>query len=398
MANLLDYDSERALSHTDGKPRHGALLANPSCIIVITMAVVLSLFACCLSLFLVWRDVQPHQAALEFPARRLDDRQAFERSPEQEKIIDEVQVGRISQASNRIYKLDADMKQYYSPTIYNVGRMQSPVILAMFNGDGGKYVLRQEGRVQAVEPVPATYQKVKSVSHTLLAIFAIVSPYFENSETGQWRSDASAFNQSMTEALATLDQDEMPAEVEEDCRLILEGGIAFLDKILKKGTCTANEYSTYAKSLLPLVNKNIMLAGKLQVDHFVKVVRRWRTEMGEEEWSRLYTVVNSAWAMRRENVHFQILAQMMGRDAVNTRLIMAETVNDVTEDDLLTLLGRIVNDRSLSILVFDETYRMDVELMGEAANAALQASSCPQYPALNTDFSPYEDHRLPGEK
>jgi len=246
--------------------------------------------------------------------------------------------------------------------------------------------------------VPAIYQKVKSVSHTLLGIFAIVSPYFDYSESGKWRSDASAFNQSMTEALATLDQVAMPAEVEEDCRLILEGGIAFLDKILKQGTCTANEYSTYARSLLPHVNKNIMLAGKLQVDHFESVVKRWRKEMGEEEWSRLYTVVNTAWSMRRENVHFQIMAQMMGRDAVNTRLIMAESVNDVTEDDLLSLLGRIVNDRALSILVFDDTYRMDVELMGEAASAAVQAASCPQYPGLNTDWSPYEDHKIPGEK
>merc|ERR1712003_413953 len=139
----------------------------------------------------------------------------------------------------------------------------------------------------------------------------------------------------------------------------------------------------YAKSLLAHVNKNIMLAGKLQVDHFENVVKRWRKEMGEEEWSRLYTVVNTAWSMRRENVHF---------------LIMAESVNDVTEDDLLLLLGRIVNDRALSILVFDETYRMDVELMGKAASAAVQAASCPQYPGLNTDWSPYEDHKIPGEK
>jgi hypothetical protein len=109
-------------------------------------------------------------------------------------------------------------------------------------------------------------------------------------------------------------------------------------------------------------------------------------------------VVNSAWAMRRQNVHFQIMAQMMGRDAVNDRLIMAEAINNVTEDDLLMLLGRIVNDRVLSILVFDETFRMDVELMGEAARAATESAACPHYPSVDTNWMPYEQHKMPNEQ
>ena len=202
----------------------------------------------------------------------------------------------------------------------------------------------------------------------------------------------------MKEALATLGNAGMPAEFEGYCRTILKGGIAFMDNALETGHFTAEDYSKYAKDLLPTVMKNVALAGKLQVDHFETVVKKWRAEMGEEEWSRLYAIVNSAWAMRRQNVHFQIMAQMMGRDAINDRLIMAEAMNDVTEDDLLMLLGRIVNDRVLSILVFDKTYRMDVELMGESARAATEDAACPHYPALSSDWMPYEEHKMPNEQ
>jgi hypothetical protein len=321
-----------------------------------------------------------------------------EQSSEQQAIIDQMQLTAPEEAANYLYTLDTEMQSNYAKTQYATGQMQSPVILAMFNGTGGRYILRRNGKQEAVEPVPALYQQMKSVSHTLVGIFEIISPYFEDSQTGNWQHSLAEYDRQMKEALARLSNVGMPTEYERYCQNILEGGIAFMDKALKTGTFTAADYSAYAKALMPDVYKTISLAGKLQVDHFQAVVKKWRQDMGEEEWSRLYTVVNTAWAMRRENVHFQIMAQMMGRDAINDRLILAEAINNVTEDDLIMLLGRIVNDRVLSILVFDKTYRMDVELIGEAARAATESASCPQYPAIDLEWMPYEQHKMPNEE
>lgn len=323
---------------------------------------------------------------------------AAPQTPEQEAIIQSVQVDKSDEASDRLYTLDSLMQSNYAKTQHAVGQMQSPVILAMFNGVGGKYILRRDGKEVAVEPVPPLYEQVKSVSHTLVGIFEIISPYLQYSESGNWRPALTEFNTNMKDALATLGNVGMPEKVEENCRKILQGGIDFMDNALATGRFNAKDYSNYAQPLLPAVMENVTLAGKLQVDHFESVVKEWRKEMGEEEWARLYAVVNTAWAMRRQNVHFQILAQMMGRDAINDRLIMAEAINSVTEDDLLMLLGRIVNDRALSILVFGKTYRMDVELMGEAARKATEEASCPHYPALKMDWMPYEEHKMPNEE
>lgn len=321
-----------------------------------------------------------------------------EQSSEQQAIIDQMQLTAPEEAANYLYALDTEMQSNYAKTQYATGQMQSPVILAMFNGTGGRYILRRNGKQEAVEPVPALYQQMKSVSHTLVGIFEIISPYLEDSQAGNWQHSLAEYDRQTKEALARLSNVGMPTEYERSCQNIMEGGIAFMDKALKTGTFTAADYSTYAKAVMPDVYKTISLAGKLQVEHFQAVVKKWRQDMGEEEWSRLYTVVDTAWAMRRENVHFQIMAQMMGRDAINDRLIMAEAINDVTEDDLLMLLGRIVNDRVLSILVFDKTYRMDVELMGEAARAATESASCPQYPAIDMEWMPYEQHKMPNEE
>ena len=303
-------------------------------------------------------------------------------------------------ASQRLYDLDSKMQKNYTATQRLVGESLSPVIIALFNGEGGKYILRRNGNTEAVEPVPETYQQIKSVSHTLVGLFEIVAPYFKASGIDNWRPKLQEYSTMLKNALATLDQVGLPENAEKNCRTILQGGVRFADKALMSGSFSADEYSSYAKSVWPAVQQNIELAAKLQVDHFEEVLTEWKTEMGNEEWSRMYAIVGTAWAMRRENVHFQILAQMMGRDAINDRLIIAESIADPTEHDLIMLLGRIVNDRDLAVHVFGGKleYRMDVELMGEAVHDETIRKMSPHHPAVPKDWMPYKEHKMPNEQ
>jgi hypothetical protein len=317
---------------------------------------------------------------------------------EPDSVLAEIQLSRNEQAAQRLYAIDDKMQQNYTATQRLVGEKQSPVILVIFNGVGGKYILRRNGQETEVQPVPELYQQIKSVSHTLVGVYEILSPYFDSPQDGNWRPKLTEFNQMLKDGLATLGQVGMPPDVEQNCRTILQGDIDFTDKVLKTGTYTAEDYSAYASSVWPSVEANIQLAAKLQVDNFEALLTKWRKEMGEEEWSRLYAVVGTAWAMRRENVHFQILAQMMGREAVNERLILAESIPDVTEDQLVMLLGRIINDRGVGVLVFGKKFRMDVELMGEAAHGETLKTATPEHPVVGTKFEPYEEHKMPNEQ
>ncbi|MGD9651328.1 MAG: hypothetical protein AB7I96_07780 [Candidatus Dadabacteria bacterium] len=320
---------------------------------------------------------------------------------QEEAVVGEERLTESQEAAQRLYNLDAKMTANYTDTQRLAGQSQSPVILVMFNGVGGKYILIRNGNVEAVEPVPALYQQIKSASHTIVGVFEIMSPYFDNSGVENWKPKLTEYNKMLKDALATLGDIGMPPDVEERCRTILEGGIKFTDGALKTGSFTSEGYSAYAKSVWPAIAKNIELAGKLQVDHFEALLKKWRKEMGEEEWSRLYAVVNTAWAMRRENVHFQILAQMMGRDVINDRLIIAETLEDPTQDDLIMLLGRIINDRDLAVHVFGKKleYRMDVELMGNAAKDEITEKASPHHPVIDySEWMPYEEHKTPDQE
>jgi hypothetical protein len=157
---------------------------------------------------------------------------------QEEGVVGEERLTESQEAAQRLYNLDDKMMANYTDTQRLVGQSQSPVILVMFNRVGGKYILIRKGNVEAVEPVPALYQQMKSVSHTIVGVFEIVSPYFANPEVENWKPKLTEYNKMLKEALATLKDIGMPPEVEKNCRTILEGGIKFTDEALKTGSFT----------------------------------------------------------------------------------------------------------------------------------------------------------------
>jgi len=99
---------------------------------------------------------------------------------EREDVVGQERLTTSQESAQRLYDLDDTMMANYADTQRLVGESQSPVIIVMFNRVGGKYILRRNGSEVSVEPVPALYQRMKSVSHTIVGIFEIITPYFAN--------------------------------------------------------------------------------------------------------------------------------------------------------------------------------------------------------------------------
>jgi hypothetical protein len=69
-----------------------------------------------------------------------------------------------------------------------------------------------------------------------------------------------------------------------------------------------------------------------------------------------------------------VLAQYLGPDAVNDRLILIETMSfTTTPSDMLESLTRIIADRSVGAMFFGNYHLMDYELMGGDGRAAIIA-------------------------
>ena len=89
-----------------------------------------------------------------------------------------------------------------------------PVILALFSGAGGGFILYRPGMEPLEAPsVPIVYQLLKSVDHSTMALAQMVGPYVDNAANQSWRAPMASYRSQMQSALGGLGATLMPAGV-----------------------------------------------------------------------------------------------------------------------------------------------------------------------------------------
>ncbi len=119
-------------------------------------------------------------------------------------------------------------------------RDRVPIILALFTGQGGRMILYRPGHAPEVAPpVPIIYQLAKSVGHSTMAIYQIVTPYLANPTANQsWHAPLQTFRTQHQTALDSLSALDIPKHDRSVLHAILERNLAFMDECLETGTYT----------------------------------------------------------------------------------------------------------------------------------------------------------------
>ena len=251
-----------------------------------------------------------------------------------------------------------------------------PVILGLFSGAGGRFILYRPGMAPMDAPsVPIVYQLLKSVGHSTMALAQVVGPYLENADNKSWRGPMLAYRSRMLSALDGLDLTPMPADWRDNNRTILQNNLAFMDDCVAKGVISFAILEAFGKKQAPYLAKNVAWAAQTQVNHWMTVLAEWKSMLGPD-WDKAYAASNTIYVARQNNVLFSVLAQFFPPEAINDRLLLIETVSfTTTQADMLDSLTRIIADRSVGSLFFGNYHLMDYELMGGDARAAIIAES-----------------------
>jgi hypothetical protein len=251
-----------------------------------------------------------------------------------------------------------------------------PVILGLFSGAGGRFILNRPGMAPLEAPqVPMVYQLMKSVGHSTMAMAQVVGPYLDNPADQSWRGSMLAYRSRMQSALDGLDKTPMQADWLGNNRTILTNNIAFMDDCLAKGSISFAALEKFSKKQAPFLALNVTWAAQTQVGHWTTVLADWKKMLGSD-WDKTYAASNTIYVARQNNVLFSLLAQVFGPDAINDRLILIETISfTTTPGDMMESLTRIVADRSVGALFFGNYHLMDYELMGGDARAAIIAEA-----------------------
>jgi len=280
-------------------------------------------------------------------------------------------------AEKSIIKLDSAMNELYSATLTFSKRNfrdQFPIIVALFSAQGGQMILYPPGKPPLIaDRAPVAYELAKSVSHSPMALYQIVVPYLKDPKAdSSWKGPMHTFRTQNHTALNNVEALDLSQEDKNALAGILKRNIGFMDRCLERGTYTYAELEEFAHGQAPFLQKSTWLAGNTQVSHWMKVLDDWRTMLGKD-WDRLYAVTNTLYVTRQNNILFTILAQYMGKEAINERLLLLETPEFTTSPEkMLDVLTRIVADRSLGKVFFNDYYLMDVELMSDPSRRAIR--------------------------
>src|SRR5665213_2384964 len=179
---------------------------------------------------------------------------------------------------------------------------QHPVILGLFSGAGGRFVLYRPGMEPLEAPqVPVVYQLLKSVGHSTMALTEVVGPYLGNPADQSWRGSMLAYRSRMQSALDGLDSTPMRAEWRDNNRTILKNNIAFMDDCLTKGVIAFATLEAFSRKQAPFLASNVAWAAQTQVNHWMTVLAGWKTMLGAD-WSKTYAASNTIYVARQNNV------------------------------------------------------------------------------------------------
>src|SRR5260221_8133479 len=135
-------------------------------------------------------------------------------------------------ATKNVLALNSMMFELYddAASVFKANLLSKhPVILGLFSGAGGRFILYRPGMAPLEAPsVPIVYQLLKSVGHSTMALTEIVGPYLDNPTDQSWRGPMLAYRARMQSALDGLDETPMPAEWRGKRRNVVPNNISLI--------------------------------------------------------------------------------------------------------------------------------------------------------------------------
>jgi hypothetical protein len=305
----------------------------------------------------------------------------------------EIGTKNVLQLNTTMFELYGDAGQVFKKNIL----AQHPLILGLFSGAGGRFILYRPGMAPInAPPVPISYQLLKSLGHSTMALAEVVVPYLDSPNDLTWRASLAAYRNRMQSALDGLDATALQEDWKPNNRSILQNNIAFMDECLRNNAISPDALQAFAKKQSPLLKKDIAWAAQTQVAHWMDVIGGWKQMLGAD-WDKTYAASNTIYVARQNNVLFSVLAQFFGPEAINDHLILIETVSfTTTPEDMLESLTRIIADRSVGATFFGNYYLMDYELMGgNARQAVIDEDAKRNIPVNLPPQVPFGSHQWP---
>ena len=177
---------------------------------------------------------------------------------------------------------------------------QHPVILGLFSGAGGRFILYRPGQGPLEAPqVPEVYQLLKSVGHSVMALGVVVGPHMGKVDDTSWQPQVQAYKVRLQAALDSIERTSMPEAWRANNRALISENIAFIDKVTAAKVVRFEDVQAFAASQKDRLKLIIRWAADTQVKHWMGVLADWKQQLGPD-WAKVYAASNTIYVARPE--------------------------------------------------------------------------------------------------
>eukprot|EP01108_Squamamoeba_japonica_P004738 TRINITY_DN3743_c0_g1_i1.p2 TRINITY_DN3743_c0_g1~~TRINITY_DN3743_c0_g1_i1.p2 ORF type:complete len:206 (-),score=113.93 TRINITY_DN3743_c0_g1_i1:2-619(-) len=133
---------------------------------------------------------------------------------------------------------------------------------------------------------------------------------------------------------------------------VVKAARQFIADACESGDASIDAFRAMCRPIIEPIRASMFAAGEIQVEAMTRQMIEWREMCSEEEWRELYALVLTIWPVAVDSPREVCLRLAMDPTTVEQRLLIADGVSNVP--DALTMLGRVVADRHVARLVFND--------------------------------------------
>lgn len=236
-----------------------------------------------------------------------------------------------------------------------------PVIIVQFDD----LHLVRNGVTTTEKFTPAIYHEYKAIAHIPLTLYVMLARHVGRPFDKAMLDRLTDYLKRVQAAGASLDGRPgwTPEQLTLHKRIVAES-VKLIETVGGAEQVNEDQLTAYARAMRPLVLESADAAARKQLDGLHALVNKWKGVLGGK-WSHVDVIVLGPKQPRVGNLQYAYFKRAMGPRVEGRRLFYAEGIFD--KDGGLNLFGTIQVDRGASIAFFDDPYRLERDLLADAA-------------------------------
>ncbi|MDG1899063.1 MAG: hypothetical protein P8I74_04285 [Phycisphaerales bacterium] len=258
---------------------------------------------------------------------------------------------------------------------YDAARLRAveSIPLAIIAVEGDLIVVRRGVAGERHPVIDSVYTELKEVSHVILGVW--LSVWDDDAEAAKMRS--AVWLDRVDAVEAGLAKSAIPPVQRARQDRLLEAARDLIGMAAEGDGVTSDRLEEWSRSVKSDLMLNVFEAARAQLLSVNAGVRSIAGTMTPSERSSFIVVVCGVHQARQGNIEMQYFSKLLGPRGVEheRRLVFAESVFAL--DGAMRLLGAHQVDRSISDSFFGDTFRMQHDLLQDAASRILPELDMP---------------------